>query len=135
MSVTWFLFHSPPNVLIFFDLAHEMIFIFQQPGERPHAKQNEYETPAIIIPKKQIYGTPVDETYADMSQGSSCEATPLCPEDKKYENLDDGANNRASVMTQPADEFYEEVNNTKTTETMPLVSESYIVPDTIVKRK
>ena len=73
-----------------------------------------------------MYSTPVDETYADMSQGSSCEATPLCPEDKKYENLDDSANDRASVMTQPADEFYEG---------MPLVSDSYIVPDAVVKGK
>ena len=77
----------------------------------------------------------MDETYADMSQGSSCEATPLCPEDKKYENLDDSANNRVSVMTQPADEFYEDMDTTKATEAMPLVGESYIVPDAVVKGK
>ena len=96
--------------------------------------KNDYEV-AFRMKPEHFYNTPVVEEYEDMTLTTSEEA-PLCTENRKYVNVRESLRESAGCDSEsPANEVYEEMGTTEPQESEPLVSESYIAPDTISEKR
>ncbi|XP_065067155.1 uncharacterized protein LOC135692786 [Rhopilema esculentum] len=96
---------------------------------RRRAAMNKYDVPGQSRPKADQPSAMADltpEEYADMSQGSFSESSPLCPTGaaKEYENIDDDDNVDTSLPIR--DEVYEDMGLIP--EQAPLVPERYVEP-------